>query len=124
MDDVSVVQLDNPLQTSLEYLLPGLHRDLLLDKAQEVVGQVFVHKYALAWDGIPWRPYAWTFAELGPYLLVEAREYVFGNILQDKFILSGSEKLSVRELDDTSGKGARTLPTRRDLGVVSLESVL
>jgi hypothetical protein len=54
MDDVSVVQLDNPLQTSLEYLLSGLHRDLLLDKAQEVVGQVFVHKYVLARDGVPW----------------------------------------------------------------------
>ena len=53
MDDVLVVQLGNPLQTSLEYLFPGLHRDLLLDKAQEVVGQVFVHKYALAWDGVP-----------------------------------------------------------------------
>jgi hypothetical protein len=43
MDDISVVQLGNPLQTTLEYLLPGLHWDLLLDKAQEVVGQVFVH---------------------------------------------------------------------------------
>ena len=53
MDDVSVVQLGNPLQTSLEYLLSGLHRDLLLDKAQEVVGEVFVHKYALARDGVP-----------------------------------------------------------------------
>ena len=53
MDDVLVVQVGNSLQTSLEYLLPGLHRDLLLDKVQEVVGQVFVHKYALAGNGIP-----------------------------------------------------------------------
>jgi hypothetical protein len=53
MDDISVVQLGNPLQTSLEYLLPGLHRDLFLDKAQEVVSQVFVHKYALVRDGVP-----------------------------------------------------------------------
>ena len=118
------MQLGNPLQTSLEYLLSGLHWDLPLDKAQEVVGQVFVHKYALARNGVPRWPYAWTFAKLGPYLLVEAREYVFGNILQDKLILSGSERLSVHELDDMSGKGARTLPTRRDLGVVPLESAL
>ena len=53
MDDVSVVQLGNPLQTSLEYLLPGLHRDLLLNKAQEIIGKVFVHKYALTRDSVP-----------------------------------------------------------------------
>jgi len=48
MGDISVVQFDNPSQTSLEDLFLGLHRDLLPDKAQEVIGQVSVYKYALA----------------------------------------------------------------------------
>lgn len=46
------MQLDEALQTSFENLLPGLHRDSLPDKVQEVVVQVLVHKDALIRDGV------------------------------------------------------------------------
>jgi hypothetical protein len=43
MYDISVVQFDNPSQTCLEDFLRGLYWDLLPDKAQEIVAQVFVY---------------------------------------------------------------------------------
>ena len=48
------MQFGNSLQSSLEHLLPCLHRDLLPDKLQEVIVQVLVHKDALIQDGVTW----------------------------------------------------------------------
>ena len=123
MDDISIVQFGDPLQTSFEYLLPSVHRDFFLDQVQKVVVQVLIYEDTLVWDGIQWQSYVWATAELRPDVLVETREYVFGNILQDKFILSGSAAMSVHELD-MSSKGVRTLPTKHGRGVVSPGSAL
>lgn len=98
MDDISVVQFRNPSQTSLEDLLPGLHRNLLPNEAQEVVSQVFVYKYALFWNGVTWWPYEWIFAKPRPYGLIGVWGYVSRNIFQDKFVMSGSEMPLVRVL--------------------------
>jgi hypothetical protein len=53
MDDLAIVQFIESSQTSLEDFFFGSHWCWLPDKAQEVVLQVLVHKYALIGDGVP-----------------------------------------------------------------------
>ena len=52
MHNISVMQLRDSLEASLEDLLSIRLRHLMLNQAQEVVREIFVHKDAFAGDGI------------------------------------------------------------------------
>jgi hypothetical protein len=54
MDNLLVMQFNNPSQTILKDLLRSSRWDLLPNQAQEVVGQVFIYKDTLARDSVPW----------------------------------------------------------------------
>lgn len=56
------------------------------------------------------------FAKPRPYALIRY-------ILEDKFIMTGSEMSSAHSFNDVSEKEARMLPTRFDPGAVSLDSI-
>jgi hypothetical protein len=54
MDNVAVVHVDNSLQSSFENFLPSSHWNLVPNQTHEIVVQVFIHKYALIWNGVQW----------------------------------------------------------------------
>jgi hypothetical protein len=54
MHNVAVVHICNSLQSSFENFLPSSHWNTFPNQTQEVIMQVFIHKYALIGDGIQW----------------------------------------------------------------------
>lgn len=118
------MQFRNSLQASLEDLLPGFHRKLLLDQVEEVVRHVLVHKDALVGDGIPRQPEVCMLAQSRSYDLIEVREYFSWNVLQNELVTPGSKAPLVQPPRDVNGKDAQTLPTTHGQGAAFLGSVL
>jgi hypothetical protein len=52
MDNVAVMHICNSPQSSFENFPPSSHWDLIPNQISKVIVQVFIHKYALIWDGV------------------------------------------------------------------------
>ena len=58
VDNITIMQLSNPLENGLQYFSTGSHRNLIFDHTQEILFQMLIYEYSLVWNLIQWSPYA------------------------------------------------------------------
>jgi hypothetical protein len=118
MDNITVMQLSNSLQSGLQNLFPGSHRHLILHYAQEIIFQVFIYEYTLLGNFIQRNSYASCLRQSRLNVLIESRENIHGYVFQYEFILARSAIALAKSRDPPRGEVARTKPATRDLDAV------
>lgn len=84
MDHAFVVQLCQPAEDALQYLLLHLRADIAPSKTQKIVGEIFVNENAMIRDCIRWKSNVGVLAgsERGQNLLVEVQIVALQNCFE------------------------------------------